>query len=133
MSLSKGHGVSVKRGLLLLSMLLLLFHIELLRMLLLIPPWLYTMQLLPLLPALLLSLYAEVSSMLPLKASLHRQLGHMHVVVAEVILVAMVIYDEVITIGIVIVTVENVGSLRDGRKKVIAVVTSVAGIFALAY
>jgi len=60
----------------------------------------------------------------------------MRVVVAEVILVAVVIYDEVVAavaVGIVIVAVENVGSLRDGRKKVVAVVTSVAGIFVLVY
>ena len=71
--------------------------------------------------------------MSPLKVSRCRRLSRTRVVVAEVILVAMVIYDEVITIGIVIVTVENVGSLRDGRKKVVAVVTSVAGIFVLVY
>jgi len=57
-------------------------------------------------------------------------------VVAEVVLVAMVIYDKVIAtvaIGIIVATVENVRSLRDGRKKVIAVVTSVMEIFAFAY
>jgi len=57
-------------------------------------------------------------------------------VVAEVILIAMVIYDEVVAavaVGIVVTAVENVGSLRDGRKKVVAVVTSVVGIFAFAY
>src|SRR6267142_5387893 len=135
-SLSKGNGVSVKRGLLSPSMLSLLFRIELLRMLLLIPPWSYMMQLSPLLLVLLSSPCAEVSSMSPLKVSRCRRLGHMRVVVAEVILVAVVIYDEVVAavaVGIVIVAVENVGSLRDGRKKVVAVVTSVAGIFALAY
>ena len=54
---------------------------------------------------------------------------------AEVVLVAVVIYDEVVAtvvIGIGIVAVENVRSLRDGRKKVVvAVVTSVVGILCL--
>src|SRR6266850_77944 len=77
-SLSKGNGVSVERGLLSPSMLSPLFCVELLRMLLLILPWSYMMQLSPLLPALLLSPCAEVSSMSPLKVSPHRQLSRTH-------------------------------------------------------